>query len=156
MNVFQKRRVLRGGVRVKSKLPGFYRKVIIHPIHPSPCFTRRVHLNRRFELFKKDLGTYILRELRKTGDGFSSPKNFSISDDLAKYLKRKYDLRTNWVDGMEFAAALNIPLRIRKALDTPPVYCERLEMKFGNKRKTNYFSGEDVRLKKSKFTMRSF
>ena len=101
------------------------------------------------EFFKHDIGTFFLRELKKTSDGFAS-KNFLISNHLANYLRYKYNLKTRWVDGGDFLAELSLPLIIRKARDSVPVFCDQFQMKFGNKRRSTYFSGENVRDRRRK------
>jgi len=150
--IFLKRRVLRGGVREKCEAIGFYNKVKIHSVHtctPKRIYTKKT-LRKSFEFFREDIGTFILKELKKAGDGFSS-KNFMISNDMANFLKNKYNLKTNWVDGSEFLASLKIPLKIRTALDTLPVMIQHCEIKFGYNRCLKYFSGEDVRDRNSKW-----
>jgi hypothetical protein len=129
---------------------GFYCKFkISNPIHPRPKRIYNKRLNKAFDFHKIQLRTFIINELLKSGDGFSE-KNFEISNGVSNFLKEKYALKRQWVDGSEFLNLLEIPLKIRKVPDSLPIMVDEFEIKFGNARRKKYFSGEDVNDKKGK------
>ena len=83
------------------------------------------------EFIREEIRMFIIKELKKTGNGFSS-KNFIICNDLANFLRNRYNLHTNWVDGIDFLTSLNIPLELWSAHDKQ-VIIEQCKIKFGHK-----------------------